>query len=233
MELKQRTYHAADIGNTMLLRSLIRRNAPIHGSCAHQSARRGHTDCLELIHQYGGYWNEKTCAYAAYRGSLECLRYAHSNGCPWDSSTLSLAVLEGNIDCVSYYIKHTMNTETKTDSSFCKYAAYKGNLECLTALHKAGYPWDSSTTIEAFRNNNMDCLRYAIENGCPFSMDLFTRGVQSPECAEYLDQLKNKIHAAVKIQSVVRGVLLRNKAGVHNPHCHVGQRFLRRMFYLT
>ena len=233
MELKQRTYHAADTGNTMLLRSLIRRNAPIHGSCAHQSARRGHTDCLELIHEYGGYWNEKTCAYAAYRGSLECLRYAHSNGCPWDSSTLSLAVLQGNIDCVSYYIKHTMNTESKMDSSFCKYAAYKGTLECLTALHKAGYTWDSSTTMEAIGNNHVDCLRYAIENGCPFSMDLCTRTVKSSECAQYLDQLKKKIQAAVKIQSVARGVLLRNKAGVHNPHCPVGQRFLRRMFYLT
>ena len=162
MELKQRTYHATDTGNTMLLRSLIRRNAPIHGSCAHQSAWRGNVDCLELIHEYGGYWNEKTCAYAAYKGSLECLEYAHSNGCHWDSSTLSLAVLQGNIHCVSYYIKHTTNSEDKTDSSFCKYAAFNGNLECLVALHKAGYPWDSSTTMEAVGNNHVDCLRYAI-----------------------------------------------------------------------
>jgi hypothetical protein len=47
----------------------------------------------------------------------------------------------------------------------CAYAAVKGNLTLLTALHQAGLPWDKKTTYAAAACGSLPCLKYAFENG--------------------------------------------------------------------
>lgn len=50
--------------------------------------------------------------------------------------------------------------------SDCNQAAEKGHLECLTALHQVGHPWNQDICINAARNGHLDCLKYAHQNGC-------------------------------------------------------------------
>lgn len=41
------------------------------------------------------------------------------------------------------------------------------SLECLEAAHAARDEWDASCTAAAARAGRLDCLRFAVENGCP------------------------------------------------------------------
>jgi hypothetical protein len=52
-----------------------------------------------------------------------------------------------------------------TPAKACAYAAVKGNLTLLTALHQAGLPWDKKTTFAAAACGSLECLKYAFENG--------------------------------------------------------------------
>lgn len=238
-ELKQKTLDAVIEGNQRRLRSLIRRGNSIHGSCSQQCVMKGNLECLQIVHENGGYWNEKTCSFAAFHGNLDCLRYAHENGCPWDTNTLSLALLQGHLDCAIYYLTHADDYQ-KDDPTYCKCAVWNGNIHCLKYLHQNGFAWDHTIPLQASTYGQTECLRYAIENGCPFSwktcLDVSCveyRAARNRECISYLMHLKDKIKAIVKIQAHVRGVQLRKREGVNNPHCPMGQRFLRRLFEIT
>lgn len=48
----------------------------------------------------------------------------------------------------------------------------------------------------------------------------------------YIRYVEHQVHtkAAMNIQRHIRGVLLRNKQGVHNPNCDIGKKFILRLF---
>jgi hypothetical protein len=50
----------------------------------------------------------------------------------------------------------------------CKEAAKINNLECLKYAHENDCPWDENTCLYAARNGYLECLKYAYENGCPW-----------------------------------------------------------------
>ena len=54
------------------------------------------------------------------------------------------------------------------DRTACQTAAKNGQLECLKHAHENGCPWDENTCAFAAMNGNLDCLKYAHENGCPW-----------------------------------------------------------------
>ena len=51
---------------------------------------------------------------------------------------------------------------------FCEQMARKGNLELLKYAHENGCPWDRSTCSSAAQNGHLECLKYLHENGCPW-----------------------------------------------------------------
>jgi hypothetical protein len=48
------------------------------------------------------------------------------------------------------------------------YAAQNGYEDCLKYALENGCPWDKYTCIYAEENGNIDCLEYALANGCSF-----------------------------------------------------------------
>jgi len=48
-------------------------------------------------------------------------------------------------------------------------AAIYGNLNCLKYAHENGCPWNENTCCSAAENGHLECLKYAHENGCPGS----------------------------------------------------------------
>ncbi len=46
----------------------------------------------------------------------------------------------------------------------CCAAARYENLDCLRYAHEIGCPWDETTCSAAARNGNLDCLRYSRDN---------------------------------------------------------------------
>jgi len=56
-------------------------------------------------------------------------------------------------------------TITEVATSFC---AYKGFLRCLQYLRSIRCPWEQDLTCYyAVLRNNIDCLKFALDNGCP------------------------------------------------------------------
>ena len=52
----------------------------------------------------------------------------------------------------------------------CNYASSGGNLDCLKYAHENGCEWTSSTCCNATKNGHLECLQYAHENGCDWGM---------------------------------------------------------------
>lgn len=251
VQLKACTLNAVDLGDDILLSKLITAGHPIHGSCAYRSAKRGDIECLKVLHKNGCYWNEKTCAYAAFNGNLECLKYAHMNGCPWNKTTLHLAVNSGHLECVKYYINNAKEdiqlTIDRNTASCIAIAVHNGHLHCLKFLHENGYKMNKEVVLrQAACRGHTECVSYAVANGCTIDLVDICKSIRSVEhsyhrtkklrykrCAEYLETLKTQIKACVKIQAFTKGILLRKRLGVHNPHCTIGKEYLKRLFYIT
>jgi hypothetical protein len=46
-------------------------------------------------------------------------------------------------------------------------AAKNGHLDCLKFAHENGCPWSENTTSYAARGGQLNCLKYSHENCCP------------------------------------------------------------------
>jgi hypothetical protein len=211
--------------------------------CTYIAVQYGHIDCLKYLHENDCFWNERTSSNAASNGHLECLKYAHENGCPWDKETLLIAVHEGHLDCVKYFLDIVEHDGKYVYWDYggymCYYAAYNGHIDVLQHIHKRGYPWDDRTTIQASGYGQLECLKYAYENGCPLPLDkclsecrLIPKitDVKNEECIIFLETIIKRNKACVKIQAAFKGMITRNHTGVHNPHCAIGRKFLLNIF---
>ena len=113
----------------------------------------------------------KTIEYAASNGHYNCLKYAYENGCPIHLNT-----------------------------SICAKIAENGHLECLKYIHThIDCPWDEDTCTHACFAVNLDCLKYAYENGCKIDIQKclmhakFNKSheiIGSMEIIDYLNNLK-------------------------------------------
>ena len=90
-------------------------------------------------------------------------------------------------------------------------------------------PWSKATTKELRRKFLNKIIDAPTTNA---SFGNITPYPYKYVLALYEDEL-NDIYdmAAVIIQKHAKGVLTRNKQGVHNPHCDIGKIFVRNMFH--
>ena len=139
-------------------------------SSTHEAAEYGDFEELKRMHLAKFEWDEKTTWKAAQYGHLDCLQYAVENGCPMErENCLQIPILVaaefGKLDCLRYL--HSIGCTYRQDAgNVCTLAAHNGHLDCLKFAHSCGYPWDEETT----RTQNIECLGYAIEHGCPYDV---------------------------------------------------------------
>ena len=62
-------------------------------------------------------------------------------------------------------------------------AAEGGELECLKYAHENGCQWDERTCTAAARNQHLNCLTYLHENGCPWNYE--TMATSKELCRRY------------------------------------------------
>jgi len=111
-------------------------------------------------------WEERSFCYrVAWTNKLELLKWIREEKkCEWHERTISESAYQGNLEMVKYCVANHCHI----DEFACENAAAKGNLEILKYLHEeVKAPWDSTTVRRASYNEQLECLRYAIEKKCP------------------------------------------------------------------
>ena len=102
------------------------------------------------------------------------LFFAYSGVCVHGSEFFDLyrhVALEGNVEVMKWVVKlqeqGLIGNHTPT-ADVCACAVKKGHLNMLRFLHENSLsPWDSSVCRMAALFGSLDCLRYALMNGCP------------------------------------------------------------------
>ena len=139
----------------------------------YDAAKYGDLEELQRMHEAGKPWDELTTWRAAQYGHVDCLRYAVEHGCPLErEGCLTIPILaaaaKGHLDCLKYLHNIGLTCSEIFADNLCTLAAQNGHLECLKFLHTSGYAWDTDTTS---RTRDIECLGYAIENGCPYIIE--------------------------------------------------------------
>jgi hypothetical protein len=220
----------------------------------------GQLKCIKYLHENGRVWDASLCSWLGATGQDKLLAYAHENGCPWNKSLLCHSVRTRNAKCVKYYLAHENEShllqirKSKYGAKLCETAATNNDLDSLKILHENRFNLNDTLNLAA-SCGYMNCVKYALENGCvPSSSvcaqmdkfvtfnELWNRSitirsslVYDEACLVYIKSMSLKTKAAVKIQSAMRGIIVRKTNGVYNPHSVIGKHFLSNMFniYIT
>lgn len=69
----------------------------------------------------------------------------------------------------------------------CACAAEEGNLDCLRYAHEQGCPWGSDTCAGAAAGGHLSCLQYAHKHGCAWNSTITWKAAQHGhlECFKY------------------------------------------------
>ena len=127
------------------------------------AAENGHLEVLKFAYEHGCRWADHTCSSAAYGGQLDCLKFAHEHGAPLLGWSSAAACSGNNLEC----LKYVCEKGCPVDENHSRLAACR-SLEYLQYLHSIRCPMDVYTSIYAARGYQLDCLRFALESGCPF-----------------------------------------------------------------
>lgn len=97
----------------------------------------------------------RTIDFLAAVGDTDALSYMyHMNGCPqWNESACALAAYGGHIDTLKFITKGI-----EPGKKVCEIRDFS---PC---------PWDEWTIRYAIKQDHIDCLEYALDNGCPHSV---------------------------------------------------------------
>ena len=102
------------------------------------------------------------CSEAARTGNLALVRWLREvKKFDWNQRTISSAAHNGHLHIVKYCMEQKCPLGIA-----CAHAAKSGHLDILKYLHENGAPWNSWTFYYASENNHLECLLYALDNGC-------------------------------------------------------------------
>lgn len=101
----------------------------------------GSQECLEIAVQNGATLNTK---HYFHIQNLDSLQYIHQHQVPWKKQT-----------------SYDIYTE-------CVYYTRMGLVDCIQYAHLNGSEWSSALCVDAARYS-FECLKYAIDNGCPIN----------------------------------------------------------------
>lgn len=136
-------------------------------------------EVLKWLRQTNCPWDNWTCSSAAENDNLKALEWARSGGCAWDTHTFGAAARNGNIEMLAYCLENGCPMDTWA----CQMAMRNKNdskaIETLKWLRRHSLPWDKYSCYGALESKNFSCLMFALENGCPYTKELFQRVMES------------------------------------------------------
>ena len=163
------------------------------------AAKHGHLHIIQYARSQGCCWTKNVCRYAAENGHVDVLKWAYKNGCCWSEETCAGAALSGNLALLKWLrcCRDTTNDGQKQqqqsqedeeesspsdflrvslpsqpcpwDGRTCAFAAYNGNLECLKWARQNGCYWNEFTCGYAAQNGHFHLLEWARSQNCPWN----------------------------------------------------------------
>jgi len=162
--------YAAARGDLRILKLLHTAGFSMAPEVMEYAARGGYLDCLKFAASKRCICYPEACEESALGGHLPCLMFLYERGCTRTMKTCEYAVTGGDLACVVYIVENMPGIfdERHNDTdNLCQIAAGQGDLKCLQYLHNKGAFWNWCTPNWAKRDDHSECLKYALENGCP------------------------------------------------------------------
>ncbi len=138
--------------------------------CAAYFIKLGSISCLEYLKSLNFFFTIDLAIIAASNNQLEALKFLRNNGCRLNQQVVVEAARIGNLEMLKYCLENISNKidmKTNQGLSLCYVAATAGHVHVLKYLHENGYPWDDNIPHMASNCNRFECLKYAVEEGCP------------------------------------------------------------------
>lgn len=157
-------------------------------------ARYGNVDLMELLHQNGGHINKDSISYvaaqygqmqilcwaknndclmnahvcgsAAFCGHFEILKWCYENGCPLHGECL---LEENNIYHNGRILDKKSDKKVTAYVNACDNAAQNGHLEIIKWATENGCPWSVHTIFSSVYSGKLEILKWLRENGCEWN----------------------------------------------------------------
>ncbi len=191
-------------GEFELLKYLVDNNFPTN-NLIFAATQENRFDILQYLKgkkiRPEGILDSQACEKAAENNNLEILTYLHDiMKCPFNKYTAWRATRNNNLEMLKYLVSRNISREN--DTLTCNAAS--NNLEILTYAHdslassttqgevKNSFQWDHLTPYHASRQGNFECLKYAIENSCPFNVSECLEVAKDGEIISYLKSFSKR-----------------------------------------
>ena len=196
VELPVELFHHVSLNNTFVLKQMREYEANVHSGIIQESffVTTPEYRALKLLAEFDIIFNDallytpfNLAGYAIENGSIELLEYIIRD-MDFDPSIIYFAVVSGHIPSIDYLIKQpsiknalfaqqkkptfygsNMGIGNTYAHELCSDATQVSVLKYLRETLQ--FPWDRRVVENAIRKRNHECLKYALENGCPIYMD--------------------------------------------------------------
>lgn len=149
------------------------------------ACRFGRLDLVQTLRERGFHWGTLSYCAAAQYGHLNTLKYLHDNKCTFlDYTPMQFAARGGQLECMKYL--HSIGCEWDIDVTR-EFAVREYFLQFESDEED---PWTDDFTLPPPVNGYMDCLHYALENGCPIHEHACSRACEYGllDCLKLLHQ---------------------------------------------
>lgn len=178
--------HAAQVGDLLLLKSLLARDKTHLKWMAaiNICTKLGHFDCFCYLFDNNCPRDKTTVTLALKYDRFSIISYLDFFGYTFSEIHMNIAASHGSIGCVDYL--HNINCPWSYKTNI--YAAKFGQLEILKYLHENHCPRTFTALATAAKYNHLNCLIYLHNNGCPSTKIALDNALSNNniECAKFI-----------------------------------------------
>lgn len=130
-----------------------------------QASRYGRLDLVETLREKMFPWDNYAYCAAAQYGHLDIMIYLHEHGCPWQCNAYKYAARGGQLECMKFLFQECCPWDPEATLEFAVSQHFQ-YVSFYNQLHNIDHPWTDDWSIQPPVSGYIDCLRFALENGC-------------------------------------------------------------------
>jgi len=168
------SYVAVQNDNFEILKYCVKKNI-YSDSTLNVAASENNVKMMKYLIKKNCDFDHVTCNYAANSGSYEALKFLIENNCCLNYDIYDCAVMGGNLKLLKYLFRYTACDLSKPHftQNTMQIAVNKGFFNIVRWLTSKKCYMDHYSTYTAAKNNDIECLKYLIDNKCPIKNNLF------------------------------------------------------------